>query len=1030
MVKDAASGFTGQLSNTVSYRVSESTLYIEGKGAIPDFGREYHAPWYGCRRRLLKLSIAEGITRVGEYAFHGCAFSSVTFPASLFLVSAYAFYRCDLLQVIGFPGAKILEIMPRAFYKCYSLSTLSFSRGLKRLHPGALARCPLLTRIYYEGTAEEFEAAVPTSDWYDEDLPHPFFEYNWAAAPAYLPDGDFYYTVTEEGDLLISGHMPRYRLPELTPWYAKRDKIWRVVTLSDATVCPNAFFGYSALRVAVLPHAFEIGESAFYGCNRLCGLQLSYRIKRIEKHAFFGCPRLFLVDYEGDEEKLIPQFKGKWDTGLSMQKIWIRSVKESEGKVVAAAGEGLPPAPMRLGYSTPFAPLSPIALPQKPISLQERREKEKKYGTIPFSLAASAENEAQDALSYTLDENGVLTLLAGEATFSERLRVSPFHIYRKTVKHIIVKDGVSRIGEKEFSLFPALESVTVIGDTEIGDSAFSSCAALREVRLFSAVTRVGRFAFGGASALTSAFLGLSVRTLAEGVFYACGRLKNLLLPVCLTEVEKGCLADCPSLRTVKFIGSAEEYAEGPFGNLTDWKMKQVLPLFRSNGMTVDREADAIKLASSIEKVASLQKIKGDRLLQTVSAIDEAIDGLREKLGETIASRHRVALLSYSVKKEGRARMTCEEKSALRTEKKHTKMLEKELLTLAYAVKQGAGRVKPQYKAALRAACRYEKKANALFECEVRLFPYNKANLEAALAHRTKAAEAKRPMSDPYRYEAFSEEGRALIYAATFGNLERLQKTLTRWDVAYREEKASRAPRILLFGDPCDPCDPSQSLFCEAYAEILSKEGATVVSYTGKEEEKDFDGLLLVGRREALCGTYHKEESTILPEERERLFKEEALFRSFFLFGKPILGIGRGHQLINLWLGGEVAKMPAKIYQRHGGDVGSHKVYYDPASFLGKSYRSDRYETKVNGKHRHLVSKLGEGMRTIAFTASREIEAAQHEKLPVFGIQFEKGGDYQRDSYPFLLAFAGICQTAAEKPQPSDRMRELAKKNKL
>ena len=145
MEKEAASGFTGQLSHTVSYRVSENTLYIEGKGAVPDFGREYHAPWYGCRRRLLKLSIEEGITGIGEYAFHGCAFSSVTFPASLFIVSAYAFYRCDLLQVISFPASRILEIMPRAFYKCYSLSTLSFSKGLKRLHPGALARCPLLT---------------------------------------------------------------------------------------------------------------------------------------------------------------------------------------------------------------------------------------------------------------------------------------------------------------------------------------------------------------------------------------------------------------------------------------------------------------------------------------------------------------------------------------------------------------------------------------------------------------------------------------------------------------------------------------------------------------------------------------------------------------------------------------------------------------------------------------------------------------------------------------------------------------------
>ncbi len=1020
MEKEAASAFAGQLSHTVSYRVCENTLYIEGTGEVPDFGREYHAPWYGCRRQLLRLSLSEGITRIGAYAFHGCAFSSVTFPASLFLLSGYAFYRCDLLQVVSFPSAPILEILPRAFYKCYSLSTLSFSRGLKRLHPGALARCPLLTRIYYEGTAEEFAAAVPTDDWYDEDLPRPFFEYSWQAGPAYLPEGDFYYTVTEEGDLLLSGRMPRYRLPELTPWYAKRERIRRVVTLSEATVCPNAFFAYPALRVAVLPYAFEIGENAFYSCPRLCGLQLSYRIKRIEKHAFFGCPRLFLIDYEGDEKALLSQFKGKWDTGLSERKLWIRSVQEAEGKVIAAAGEGKPDAPLRLGYKGPFAPLSPIELPQKKASLRERRESEKKYGSMPFSLAATAENEAQDALSYTLHENGVLTLLSGEATFSERMRVSPFHIYRKTVKHLIVKEGVRRIGEKEFSLFSALESVTVIGDTEIGDSAFSSCTQLRDVRLFAAVTKVGRYAFGGASALTGVCPGLSVRTLSEGVFYACGRLTSILLPACLTEIEEGCLAECPRLESVKFIGNSEEYAQGPCRDALDWKEKQVLPLFRMNGTTVDRDPELIRLADTVERTAALQKEKADRLLGTVAQMEEAIASLRQALDETVASRHRVAFLLYSVKKEGRSRMTREERSAYRTEKKHTKTLERTLSVTARAVRKGARRIGPQYKAARRLARRYEKQANALFLKEVRLFPYNKEHLEAALAHRKQAEAAKRPIPDPRKYEAFFVEGKALIYAVTFGNLERLKKTLGRWDASYSEEKeAPRAPRLLLLGEADAAC-----------GEALARAGAVAVPYTGKEEEKDFDGLLLLGRNEALCGVYHKEESTIAPEERERLSREETLFRAFFLFGKPILGIGRGHQLINLWLGGEVAEMPEKLYLRHGGETGAHTLYYDPASFLGKSYRTDRYACKVSGRHRRLVTKLGEGMRTVAFTEKGEIEAAQHERLPVFGIQFEKGGNYRSENYPFLIRFVEICGEAAAKASPSDRLRELAKKHKL
>ena len=86
----------------IIYRIEGDKLVIEGSGRLPDFSMRRRAPWYFARESLLSLSLSEGITAIGRYAFAGCSFYAVRLPASLTDIAPYAFSGCGALHEVVF----------------------------------------------------------------------------------------------------------------------------------------------------------------------------------------------------------------------------------------------------------------------------------------------------------------------------------------------------------------------------------------------------------------------------------------------------------------------------------------------------------------------------------------------------------------------------------------------------------------------------------------------------------------------------------------------------------------------------------------------------------------------------------------------------------------------------------------------------------------------------------------------------------------------------------------------------------------
>ena len=147
------------------------------------------------------------------------------------------------------------------------------------------------------------------------------------------------------------------------------------------------------------------------------------------------------------------------------------------------------------------------------------------------------------------------------------------------------------------------------------------------------------------------------------------------------------------------------------------------------------------------------------------------------------------------------------------------------------------------------------------------------------------------------------------------------------------------------------------------------------------------GLLLCGGGDLESALYGQENRGSQPPDRERDRAELALFRAFFEAGKPILGICRGMQLINVALGGTLIQdLPAEQRPFHGGGKGDrvHPVRALEGSLLHSLYGP---VFSVNSSHHQAVDRLGSGLRATAWAESGFAEGVDLPGYPLLGVQF-------------------------------------------
>lgn len=166
-----------------------------------------------------------------------------------------------------------------------------------------------------------------------------------------------------------------------------------------------------------------------------------------------------------------------------------------------------------------------------------------------------------------------------------------------------------------------------------------------------------------------------------------------------------------------------------------------------------------------------------------------------------------------------------------------------------------------------------------------------------------------------------------------------------------------------------------------------------------------DALLVTGGEDVNPLVYHENYHFLQGDSSfERDVFDINIIRQCVQNQKPILGICRGLQVINVALGGtlyqDISEVSPNVFNHRQKEEKYYPIHYihnDKNSFL---YSIFGEKCAVNSFHHQCIKDLGEGLKIVSTSDDGIIEAVEHMSLPIYAVQFhpemmaEKNKDMQ------------------------------------
>lgn len=172
-----------------------------------------------------------------------------------------------------------------------------------------------------------------------------------------------------------------------------------------------------------------------------------------------------------------------------------------------------------------------------------------------------------------------------------------------------------------------------------------------------------------------------------------------------------------------------------------------------------------------------------------------------------------------------------------------------------------------------------------------------------------------------------------------------------------------------------------------YMDILTELNAIPVVVGEECDPYVFDGLLLPGGVDIDPAIYGQK-NVMSKNINNRLDSlQNMVMKRFIKVGKPVFGICRGLQLINVYFGGTLIQ--------HIPNAEAHMKTYDKDSYhycrsIGSSFIRELYGDcmVVNSAHHQAIGELGSGLEKVQVSDDGiVIEAIEHRSYPIYAVQW-------------------------------------------
>lgn len=531
----------------VGDRVFQAKTGLTGITIGPNVKSIGESAFFGCSAmKFVKFTaVTEGSEKpaltIGASAFRNCSgLQSIELPGHLVSIGAEAFYSCSKLTEVTVPEG-VTEIGAGAFQNCSSLEKISLPKSLEKFGNddntafNVFLNCKVLATVEIDKDNIHYAAI--------DNIIYQKSEKTVNGKTEYIPTKLLYCVIAKAGttDAVIPDSVT-----EVGAGAFNNNSVVTSVTFGkvpageDFTVGDQAFSQCKALKKISLPEGLTgIAENMFYYCTSIEEIVIPSTVAKIENKAFYYCTSLnkltFAPTPDGQEPVKLEILDAK---SYSYAPFYgCKELKEitfpERLTYIGSYAFGGSPATGDNHYAV-YAYIEKVYLPStlERIGFRAFNYADKlttvKFatGTVLKDLTDSKGNISASAIGeYAFDHCSALTLLELPAAKDSKYSIGKYAFQYAGLTELAVPASVSSLGDYCFArskiakltfadgaapvinkgAFNAVSIETLVlpeGITELGESAFASCAKLKSVTLPYSLETLGVSAFASCTSLS------------------------------------------------------------------------------------------------------------------------------------------------------------------------------------------------------------------------------------------------------------------------------------------------------------------------------------------------------------------------------------------------------------------------------------------------------------------------------------------------------------------------------------------------